>query len=407
MSQTTTRPEAAPVSDSDRAQRITDGYNEGTEAGRRRASAEATAAQQSNPNFWREQGQAINDAVDFRRLGFNNDIQIVGVNSRGQIVTTNENGTEQQVRDRNLRQIGGSQRIAEGGGDYWGNNGRRFTTNDQGQTVYKFRQGDNLEHIARDVLTHKNGKAPTNSEIAQAARDLAKENNISNVRAIRNDTTIKIPEAMVNQAPSTVANPGRPGTPGNPGDRRINVAPSPPPVDPDRITDRERANGRSAADSRTAPTGGVWNNMAPPGAAEGVTGWSSMRGGLFQDARENEQTRRLPNGNEVTTWERQLSGWNASEDSKVTVREEADRAGMLVRKDATMTKPVSFTVETKTGSIKLENVTGYSIVRDGHGQYATVYRMNNGSEYRIESSRDGRVTANYWARHAPAVQPRR
>ncbi|MBA3859328.1 MAG: hypothetical protein C0507_20685 [Cyanobacteria bacterium PR.3.49] len=404
MSQTTTRPEAAPASSETRANEIVTQLNKGNAAGYENAAREATRAQTENPNFWREHGQAINDAVDFRRLGFNNDIQILGVNSRGQVVTTNENGTEQQLRDRRLRAVGSAQRIDENSGEVWGNNGRRFSTNDQGQYVYKFRNGDNLEHIARDVLTHKNGKAPSNSEIAQAARDLAKENNISNVRGIRNDTTIKIPEAMVNQAPSTTTNPGRPG---NPGDRRINVAPSPPPVAPDRITDRERANGRTANDSRTAPTGGVWNNMAPPGAAEGVTGWSSMRGGLSQDARENEETRRLPNGNEVTTWERQLSGWNASENSKVTVREEADRAGMLVRKDATMTKPVTFTVETKTGSVKLENVTGYSIVRDGHGQYATVYRMNNGSEYRIESSKDGRVTANFWARHAPAVQPRR
>ncbi len=89
MSQTTTRPEAAPASSETRANEIVTQLNKGNAAGYENAAREATRAQTENPNFWREHGQAINDAVDFRRLGFNNDIQILGVNSRGQVVTTN------------------------------------------------------------------------------------------------------------------------------------------------------------------------------------------------------------------------------------------------------------------------------------------------------------------------------
>lgn len=51
MSQTTTRPEAAPVSDETRRDRIIAAFNDNTDAGRLKATNEAAAAQQSNPNF--------------------------------------------------------------------------------------------------------------------------------------------------------------------------------------------------------------------------------------------------------------------------------------------------------------------------------------------------------------------
>lgn len=388
MSQTTTRPEAAPVSDETRRDRIIAAFNDNTDAGRLKATNEATAAQQSNPNFWNEHRAAINAAVDFRAQGFPDDLQIVGINSRGQILTTNENGTEQQVRDRRLRQIGSSQQISEGS-EYIGNNGRRFTTNEQGQTTYRFRNGDNLEHIARDLLTHKNGKVPTNSEIAQAARDLARENNISNVRAIRNDTTIKIPDSMIGQAPGRDGRTA-PTRDGRDPARVPERPPAPPPLEnPGSRPSARLENGMPRDRARTGPTEGVYTNLAPPGAADSVSYWSELNGAYAQTDTGPRRTRPLQNGETETTYSRYLGAWRST---RADIKEVVNSAGITERVEGKYDKPISFHVQTPTGSEKIENVRSFISVRDANsGQYSTIYRLNDGRELTAITLKNGTV----------------
>src|SRR5690242_12311584 len=133
----------------ERAEAIVQRLNEGPRAGYTQAFNEIREAQRDNPNFWRQYGQQVNDAVNFQELGFNTDFQIVGLNSRGQLLTSDNGGTVQQRRSADRLAVVG-QNTAPAEGELWGNNGRRFQTDAEGRSTFTIRPGDLLDHVARD-----------------------------------------------------------------------------------------------------------------------------------------------------------------------------------------------------------------------------------------------------------------
>jgi len=346
------------------------------------AVAEIGAAQRENPNFWRQQGQRVNDAVNFRDLGFNSDFEIVGLNNRGQLVTTDNGGTTQQRRSANRLNVVG-QDAAPASGDIWGNNGRRFQTDSEGRQTFTVRRGDYLDRVARDVLAHNTGRTPSEQDVVRARQAIATENRLANPNNIPLGTTLRIPENLIN----------RNGTPGQPG-AEVPPAPPPPPGEAPRPGDPrptaprpEATRGIRAEDARHPAENGVYNPLSPPGiGAERpwFAAWSTYR--------EGEATGRTDEriaGRTVSRYQRDIgSGLTA------TVREEVNpTSNILDRRTVDYNGAgAEFYVRNASGGHELlRNVRQVDVYRDStSGQYTTTYTMADGRRMRTHVSADGR-----------------
>lgn len=359
--------------------------NEGPTAGYANAVTEIREAQRDNPNFWRQYGQQINDQVNFRDLGFNQDFQIVGLNNRGQLVTTDENNpAQQQLRGANrLEVVGRSTTPAEG--ELWGNNGRRFQTDAEGRSTFTIRQGDYLDRVAADVVAHNQGHTPSQQEILRARQEIARENNIRDVNNIPVGTTLRIPESLRNpnaggqDAPPPMPRDGQPG-PQLPAGQR----------------------GLRPENSRPAAEGGVYNPIAPPGVSADA-GFFRHPSTYAEREHLNEQTRPGPNNRDIRTYDTIVGVPPVGRN--VSVSEETNRAtGVMERRSVNYPQgDVSFSIRNEAGSyVQLDNVRSVVTTRDqATGQYTSVYTLANGQRWNAVTFPDGRPRYVYEGNNRP------
>lgn len=377
------------------ADRIIARFNEGQQSRNFSAAvAEITAAQRANPNFWREQGERVNAGVDFSALGFNTDFQVLGVNNRGQLVTSDDGGTTQQRRAGTRLGVVG-QDTAPSTGDLWGNNGRRFQSDSEGRQTFTIRQGDYLDRVARDVLSHNTGRTPTDQDVVRARQAIATENRLTNPNNIPIGTTLRIPESLVNRN-------GAPGVPGRAGD--VPPPPPPPPGETARpgeaarpgqpprpgTTGEAAARGMRVEQVQAAPENGVYHPLSPPGIGAPLP-WGASTDGYREGDRTGETTRREA-GRNITEYNRSIGWlWN---NVQARVREEViPGTNVLDRRTINYNgSGAEFYVRNASGGHELlRNVSQVDVYRDAaSGQYTTTYTMRDGSRMRTHVTPDGR-----------------
>ena len=145
--------------------------------------------QKQSRNSWKQNIDEINRQVDMKALGFPEDFRIIGVNEKGRLLTTSEDGRRLQERDLSHMAVK-SERPNHMEVERRGN--RDFFKNSDNSGSYVTKQGDTLWSIAKETLKAENGKTPTNSEIANAVKAIARENNISDPNKIGVGQEIRI-----------------------------------------------------------------------------------------------------------------------------------------------------------------------------------------------------------------------
>jgi hypothetical protein len=331
--------------------------------------------QQNDPRNWQQNLERINREVNMRRLGFPDDFQITNVTPQG-VFTRSENGRTMQLREpgRLGVQMEGPARQEGSRTERWGR--REFNVNPDGSASYTVRGGDNLSHIARDVVSQRMGRAATEQEIAQSVQEIARANNISDPNVIHPGRELRIPPRSQEQA----ARPGQeqPARPGQPqaGQERPGAPRTP---DNPALQVRRDGEGRqaySAVMPRGLGVGGangdgeVATREVQAGAERGhsrITG--TMRDGyLFGHGRTefNGETRVDANGRLLSS----RVEYGAAGSSGVTMpfRAEGDRTQVIngVRQ-----------VETQFNARS--------------GNYETTIRTSDNSTYRSVTRSDGRV----------------
>ncbi|MBA3856419.1 MAG: hypothetical protein C0507_05860 [Cyanobacteria bacterium PR.3.49] len=356
------------------------------------AVAEITAAQRQNPNFWREHGERVNAAVDFNALGFNTDFQVLGVNNRGQLITSDDGGATQQRRAGTRLGVVG-QDTAPATGELWGNNGRRFQTDAEGRQTFTVRRGDYLDRIARDVASNNLGRTPTEQDVVRARQAIAAENRITNPNNIPIGTTLRIPEALATRAnnPATPPRPGAevpppaPPAPPRPGD----VRPAEP-ARPGQPTPADR-RGLSVDQTRIPAEGAIYNPLSPPGT--GADAGFFRHPDTYTEHSPTGSTVRREGGREITEYRRQIGMWPVS-NVDTRVREEVNpQTGILQRRTVNYEGDgATFAVRNASGGYEsLRNVTQADVYRDpASGQYTTTYTLRDGTQYRSHVTAEGR-----------------
>ncbi len=157
-----------------------------------RVATQIRELQQNDPAHLQRNLEQINRSVDMRALGFPTDFRIAGVNEQGRLVTVSEDGrTVEQRNVRNMR-VENSTPAPPSQTERWGS--REVTTNPvDGSRNYTIRQGDTLWSVARDSLQHQNGERPSNAQILEQVRNIARENNIANPDRIPLGTELRMP----------------------------------------------------------------------------------------------------------------------------------------------------------------------------------------------------------------------
>ncbi len=351
----------------ERADIITDKFNARDNEGAVRAIQDA---QSKDPGFWQNNRDRINQDVDFKALGFPSDFIIEGVNSRGQLVTTD--GDRLQHRTGvDLRVVHQSQ--ASPPGERIGTDGRTVQTDDQGKTTYTIKQGDALDWVARDLVREKTGREATPQEIVAARQAIAKENNLRDVNRIPVGTKLKIPDSLRNEAePKDTTNP--PPRPGQP----------------------PRARGVTLDESRKSTDDGEYKSFAPPGTTDKPGALGIAQGSLWQRDRVNERREPGPNGRDINKYETKIGLFDPVD---VSVSEQVNpRTGVLESRRVDYKEGVTFTIKTSDagGTIELKDVKSADTKRTANGDYVTVYKTADGKTYTATAKPDG--TPRYFQR---------
>lgn len=375
----------------ERPEAIVNKFNEGQTSGYTAVFDEIKKAQTENGNFWKDYGQQINDAVDTSAFTGGKDIQIVGINNRNELLTTEDGISFQRRTASNPSAVVGEfANPAEG--EVWGNQGRKFQTDSAGQASYTIKKGDYLDHVVRDVLTNRDGKAPSQQDIFKARQEIAKANNITNVNRIPVGTTLNIPESLRTPDAATIA-----------GDIPLPAGVLPP---ADGVTIPNGQKGLSLDASHPANEGGYYSLFSPPGVADGTSPeLATWNGAYFEGSRDSRQTIPGTNGRDIKSYETALYGgflgnWGSSNDVKV--KDEVNRTtGLLDRRTVEYVAggsagAVNFSVRTPDGSsTDLTDVKKVEVVRDSYGRYTSVYTTGGGT-FRGVSNPDG--SPLYWSK---------
>jgi len=351
----------------ERADIITDKFYARDNEGAVRAIQDA---QSKDPGFWQNNRDRINQDVDFKALGFPSDFIIEGVNSRGQLVTTDGDRLQHRA-GVDLRVVHQSQ--ASPPGERIGTDGRTVQTDDQGKTTYTIKRGDALDWVARDLVREKTGREATPQEIFAARQTIAKENNLRDVNNIPVGTKLRIPDSLRNEAePRDTTSPPRPGQPQG-----------------------RSHTGMKPDQSRPKADGGDYKVFAPPGVAGEPSSLDELNGAYHECGKFNQARRPGPGNRDISTYDTKIGSWPIRKD--VHVQEEVDRTtGNLERRKVDYPeKGVTFTVKTiGDGKQEITNVKSVDTVRGRDGTYTTTYTTHDGKTYKGVTQADG--TVKYW-----------
>ncbi len=333
--------------------------------------------QQNDPSHLQRNLQRINDSVDMRTLGFPSDFRIAGVNEQNRLVTISEDG--RNVEQRNMRDMH-VDRTEPNRGQTERMGSREVTTNPvDGSRNYTSRPGDNLWSVARDSLQHQTGERPTNSQINEQVRNIARENNITDPNRLMVGTELRLP---TNEAQRPEQQ--------RPGQQRPE---SPVPGRPDRPAGPYSPN-LAADNPEIQPRGGASSVLATPGLA----------GDRAQDPAVNFRTQGLSqtseNGDRITNYTGKLNnGTIGYTGTEFTAQETQDRSGRLVRsvvnyQNDMWSHGAEVTFRTPTGNQSIPHVTQVETNFNARtGRYDTTIRTHGGQSYAATTDRDGRVVS--------------
>lgn len=337
--------------------------------------------QESDPTHLQRNLQRINESVDMRTLGFPSDFRIAGVNERNRLVTISEDG--RSVEQRNMRTMHVDRaEPARNLTERWGS--REITTNPvDGSRNYTSRAGDNLWSIARDSLQHQTGERPTNAQINDQVRSIARENRIADPNRLMVGTEIRLPNIEAQQRPEQQ----RPEQQ-RPGQQRQEAQ---VPGRPDRPAGPYTPN--LAADSpERLPRDGGSNVIAAPGLA----------GDRAQDpavyARTQGLTQTTEAGERISNYSGTLNNgyiYNTS----FTAQETQDRNGRLMHsvvnyQNDMLSRGAELTFRTPTGNQTIPHVTQVETTFNARsGRYDTTISTHDGQTYLATTDRNGRVVS--------------
>lgn len=337
--------------------------------------------QESDPTHLQRNLQRINESVDMRNLGFPSDFRIAGVNEQNRLVTISEDG--RTVEQRNMRTMHVDRHEANNNPpERWGS--REVTTNPvDGSKNYTTRAGDNLWSIARDSLQHQSGERPTNAQINEQVRNIARENHIADPNRLMVGTELRLPNSEAQQRPGQQ----RPEQQ-RPGEQR------PEQQVPGR---NERPAGPyspnlSADSPERLPRDGGSNVIAAPGLA----------GDRAQDpsiySRTQGLTETTERGDRVTNYTGKLDNgnlWNTT----FTAQETQDRSGRLVHsvvnyENDMWSHGAELTFRTPTGNQTIPHVTQVETTFNARsGRYDTTISTHDGQRYLATTDRNGRIVS--------------
>ncbi|HEY9713287.1 MAG TPA: hypothetical protein V6C72_07445, partial [Chroococcales cyanobacterium] len=153
--------------------------------------AEIGALQRKDgPSLWARDSQQINNSVNMKQLGFNENFNIVGVDNKGQLITRSEDGHSLQTRDPIHLQVSSTNNdgaVCK----KWGN--REFSVNPDGSADYTVKKGDNYYGVVKDALSASLGHAPTATEIMNSLNQMKEGYGLKDMNKIHPGDTIHIP----------------------------------------------------------------------------------------------------------------------------------------------------------------------------------------------------------------------
>lgn len=157
---------------------------------------------------WQKDATDINNAL--KQMGIH-DFQVVGTDDKGRLLTTSADGKKFEARDPihlNVQESTANDAKTE----HWGS--RDFKVNADGSAHYEAKQGDRYWSVVKDALSARNGHEPTNTEVANTLRDLAKSQGrqVKDLNTLHPGDSIDIPMPKPGgdgtypvQAPGTIA----------------------------------------------------------------------------------------------------------------------------------------------------------------------------------------------------------
>ncbi|CAN5262918.1 hypothetical protein BH10CYA1_BH10CYA1_36000 [soil metagenome] len=330
--------------------------------------------QQNDPSHLQRNLQRINESVDMRTLGFPTDFRIAGVNEQNRLVTISEDG--RNVEQRNMRDMH-VDRTEPNRGQTERMGNREVTTNPvDGSRNYTSRPGDNMWSIARDSLQSQNGERPTNAQINEQVRSIARENHITDPNRLMVGTELRLPNNEA-QRPEQQR-------PGQQPRQESQVTGRPGPYSPN-------LNAESA---ELLPRGGASNIVAAPGLAGDTAQDPSVRNRTQGLTSTNE------NGDRVANYSGQLNnGTIGYTGTTFTSQETRDRSGRLVQSTVTYENDVwshgaELNLRTPTGNQTIPHVTQVETNFNARtGRYDSRINTYGGQSYVATTDRDGRVVS--------------
>jgi hypothetical protein len=315
---------------------------------------------------WKQNIDEINQRVDMKALGFPDDFKILGVNEKGRLVTTSEDGRKLQERDLSHMQVK-TERANTTSVEKRGN--RDFYANGDGSGSYVTKHGDTLWSIAKDTLKAQSGQAPSNTEIANAVKAIARENNIQDPNKIGVGQEIRVPTAAPRAEYPKAIEPQLPPTAQILQPRRYEQSTNPltvPGLGPE-VAVRER---------------GFRERGGMPDREEGV--------------RDREVVSRdRSEGRTTTKYQGSLNdGWVGFRDTKFEAERTVGQNGQIINENVKYSNAganLKFD-DGRGGKIQIDNTKEVNTrFNSESGKYESTVTDLNGSQYRFTTGQSGRV----------------
>lgn len=308
--------------------------------------------QKHSRETWKQNIDEINKRVDMRALGFPEDFQILGVNDKGKLLTTSQDGKRLQERDITHMQVQ-SEKPNYMTVEKRGN--RDFFANSDNSGSYVTKKGDTLWSIAKDTLKAQTGEMPSVKDIENAVRSIARENGINDPSKIGVGQEIRVPAA-----------PHRAEFP------------------------KAQAPELEASNSALQPKRGdkTLHPLTVPGL--GAETGKDEQGVAKREIVSRERSE----GHTTTVYKGALSdAWSDSNKTQFDAERTVGQNGQIVKESVTYSKGQSFNFDDgKGGRVRLDDITRIDTkFNSEQAKYETQLFDKYGSAYRITTDQAGKV----------------
>lgn len=325
--------------------------------------------QKHSRESWKQNIDEINKRVDMRSLGFPEDFQILGVNEKGRLLTSSQDGKRLQERDITHMQVQ-SEKPDYMNVEKRGN--RDFFANSDNSGSYVTKKGDTLWSIAKETLKAQTGEMPNSKDIENAVRTIARENGIKDPSRIGVGQEIRVPAA-----------PHRAEFP------------------------KAQAPELEASDAALQPKRGdrTVHPLTLPGL--GAENGKDEQGVSKREVVSRERSE----GHTTTVYKGALSdAWSDSNKTQFNAERTVGQNGQIVKESVTYSKGQSFNFDDgKGGRMRLDGITNVDTKFNSEsGKYETQLTDRYGSTYRVTTEQSGKVENLQTIKKAPGQQaPRR